>query len=211
MYVLSFPSEQSHYTFGLSTKGYSMPVFLQRYILSTVFVLMLVASSTSQVVRPSLSVGFMNGGRATTSNFYFKSGLSASVTAFINTVNPKITPGFSIGVERLDSETLIPLGLEYQVLLSDKTHTGFLTIGGGYAFAAKNEEYENADGFDYQGGAFFNPGWGYRWSLNSGDHLFVAIKYKHQFMKTEFHSQGKDVFTDRYNYMLLHFTTGIIF
>ena len=49
MYVLSFPSEQSHYTFGLSTKGYSMPVFLQRYILSTVFVLMLVASSTSQV------------------------------------------------------------------------------------------------------------------------------------------------------------------
>lgn len=188
-----------------------MSLFLQRFIYSAVLVFMLAFGAASQVVRPSLSVGFMNGGRATTSNFYFKSGLSANVTAFINTVNPKITPGFSIGIERLDSETLIPAGLEYQVLLSDKSNTGFLTIGGGYAFAAKNEEYEKTDGFDYQGGAFFNPGWGFRWSLNGGDHLFVAIKYKHQFMKTEFHSQGMDVFTDRYNYMLLHFTTGIIF
>lgn len=169
------------------------------------------ASGNSQVVRPSLSVGFMNGGRATTSNFYFKSGISALFTAFINTTNPKITPGFSFGIERLDKETLLPAGIEYQILLSEKPYTGFITIGGGYAFAAKNEEYENADGFDYQGGAFFNPGWGYRWTLANSDVLFVTIKYKHQFMKTEFHSQGMDVFTDRYNYMLLHFSTGIIF
>lgn len=185
--------------------------FYYKFLLIPICLVLFSLEGVGQVIRPSLSVGFMNGGRATTSNFYFKSGISAHFTAFINTTNPKITPGFSFGVEQLDKETLLPAGVEYQILLSENSNTGFVTIGGGYAFAAKNEEYQNQDGFDYQGGAFFNPGWGYRWKLKNSDALFVTIKYKHQFMKTEFHSQGIDVFTDRYNYMLLHFSTGIIF
>lgn len=160
--------------------------------------------------KPSFSLGLLNGGRATSSTFYFKSGIGGY--AHFNLLNEasSFRPSVSVGVERLNEEVLMPIGLEYSIRFKDKGNSGFIAISGGYALSF-HETYEVFEGYEYYGGAFFNPGWGYEWWLKSGSRLFISTRYRHQFMKAEYHEEGVDKYTDRFSYMMLQLTTGIIF
>lgn len=161
-------------------------------------------------VKPGISVGMLTGGRASSSTFYFRGGVGGYFSLQLKKENQKIFPALNLGVERLSEETLLPIGLCYNVLFSENENSGFLTVGGGYALSF-NENYENVSGYEYYGGAFFNPGWGYKWSLTSGSDLFVTVKYRHQFLRTEFNAPNVPEVTERFQYMMLQLTTGIIF
>lgn len=161
-------------------------------------------------LKPSVSTGFLTGGRATSSTFYFRGGIGAYAQFNWISAESPIYPSLSIGVEKLTEETLLPLGLEYAIRFSTQPNTGFLMIGGGYAFSF-HESYENIPGYEYYGGVFFNPGWGFKWLLKNGSELFVNARYRHQFLKAEFEADGVSEYTERFQYMLLQLTTGIIF
>lgn len=160
--------------------------------------------------KPSLSVGLLNGGRASSSTFYFKSGIGGYAQFNLINKTSSFRPSVSVGVERLNEEVLMPIGLEYAIRFKDNGNSGFIAISGGYALSF-HETYEVFEGYEYYGGAYFNPGWGYEWWLKNDARLFITTRYRHQFMKAEFHEEGIDTFTDRFSYMMLQLTTGIIF
>lgn len=169
-----------------------------------------IRSLSQSLIKPGVSVGMLTGGRASSSTFYFRGGVGAYFSLQLKKENQKIFPALKLGFERLSEETLLPIGLYYNVLFSEKENSGFLTVGGGYALSF-NETYENLSGYEYYGGAFFNPGWGYKWMLKSGSDLFVTVKYRHQFLRTEFNAPNLPEVTERFQYMMLQLTTGIIF
>lgn len=161
-------------------------------------------------LKPSISFGFLNGGRASSSTFYFKSGIGGYAHFMLINQESSFRPSVSIGAERLDEEVLMPIGLEYAIRFKETGNSGYLAISGGYAFSF-HETYEIFEGYEYYGGAFFNPGWGYEWVLKNNSKLYVNTRYRHQFMRSEYHENGEDKFTDRFTYMMLQLTTGIIF
>ncbi len=161
-------------------------------------------------LKPSISLGFLNGGRASSSTFYFKSGIGAYAHFMLINEESSFRPSFSIGAERLDEEVLMPIGIEYAIRFKESGNSGYLAISGGYALSF-HETYEIFEGYEYYGGAFFNPGWGYEWILKNRSKLYVNTRYRHQFMRSEYHENGEDKFTDRFAYMMLQLTSGIIF
>lgn len=161
-------------------------------------------------LRPSLSVGFLNGGRASSSTFYFKSGIGGYAHFMLINEENSFRPAISIGAERLDEEVLMPIGVEYAIRFKETGNSGYLAISGGYAFSF-HETYEIFEGYEYYGGPYFNPGWGFEWVLKNNSRLYVNTRYRHQFMRSEYHENGEDKFTDRFTYMMLQLTTGIIF
>lgn len=167
-------------------------------------------SQSGSLIRPSITASLLNGGQATSSTFYFKSGFGAYVSFRYQPENAMIYPALFTGVERLSEEILLPVGFEYHIRLKEKLPAGFLSLSGGYAFGFNNQ-FEEIDGYEYYGGVFFNPGWGYAWPLNEKNRLEVAIRYRHQFLRTEFYKDGLEQYTNNYEYMMLQLSAGIHF
>jgi hypothetical protein len=189
---------------------------MNRLLLISIFLLFLITPSFAQeseekaILKPSLSIGLLNGGQATTTKFYFKSGFGAYVSIGLKQDNSWISPIFHIGVEKIDTETLLPIGLEYNIRFKPTQNSGFMSFSGGYAFAF-NPEFEDIDGYEYKGGLFFNPGWGYIWKLNNKSEFLTSVRYRHQFLSAEFYKQGIEKYTETFQYMFLQLTAGINF
>lgn len=167
-------------------------------------------SQSGSLIRPSITASLLNGGQATSSTFYFKSGFGAYVSFRYQPENTLIYPALFAGVERISEEILLPVGFEYHIHLKETLPAGFLSLSGGYAFGFNNE-FEDIDGYEYYGGVFFNPGWGYAWALSNQKRLEVAIRYRHQFLRTEFYKDGLEQYTNNYEYMMLQLSAGILF
>lgn len=175
-----------------------------------VLVLLSLQGQSQSLVKPGVSTGLLTGGRASSSTFYFRGGVGGYFSLQLKRPDQLIYPSFTIGVEKLTEETLVPVGAAYTVLFSDRPYSGYLIVGGGYALSF-HEAFENISGYEYYGGAFFNPGWGYRWLLKSGSELFVQTRYRHQFLRAEYEVEGVEQYTERFQYMMLQLTTGLIF
>lgn len=167
-------------------------------------------SRSGSAIRPGVSISLLNGGQATSSTFYFKSGFGAYVSFRYQPQEALIFPALFTGVERVGDETLLPVGFEYHVRLKQNLPAGFLSLSGGYAFGFNNQ-FEEIDGYEYYGGVFFNPGWGYAWSISQQNKLEVSIRYRHQFLRTEFYKDGLEDYTNNYQYMMLQLSAGIHF
>ena len=161
-------------------------------------------------LKPSFSIGLLNGGQASTTKFYFKSGFGAYFSIGLKQDDSWISPILHIGVEKIETETLLPLGLEYNIRFKPSQNSGFMSFSGGYAFAF-NPEFEDIDGYEYKGGLFFNPGWGYTWKLSNKSEFFTSVRYRHQFLSAEFYKQGVEKYTETFQYMFLQLTAGINF
>lgn len=166
-------------------------------------------SQSGSLIRPSITASLLNGGQATSSTFYFKSGFGAYVSFRYQPENAMIYPALFTGVERLSEEILLPVGFEYHIRLKEKLPAGFLSLSGGYAFGFNNQ-FEEIDGYEYYGGVFFNPGWGYSWPLSEQKKLEFVLRYRHQFLRTEFYKDGLEQYTNNYQYMMLQLSVGIL-
>lgn len=156
----------------------------------------------------AIEAGFALGGQLSNDNFVYETARSFQYTADVQ-VSTRVYYGLGIGIDKLDTETFVPLFASFKGLLKKKDSTPYLTAQLGYAFASNRNLYNYA-GYSYQGGILFSPGLGYKLSVKDKYSVLFSVHYKHQFARLKYETFDRKVYQDHLNFDLLSFRIGLL-
>lgn len=158
---------------------------------------------------PEVQAGVIVGGEISDGRFIHKAGKLIELIANFRFSN-RVYYGFGGGVEIFKEETFIPIYVHFKGMLNKTANTSFITAQIGYA-SAENKSVYSFTNYQYSGGIFFSPGWGYRLNVKDKYSLMLGINYKHQFAnikyKTGYGTEIKEVLS----FNLISFRLGIFF
>ncbi len=162
---------------------------------------------SSLKIHHTLETGLTVGGQLTNENFVYKSGFLVQYTADMQ-ASSRVYYGLGTGLEKFNDETFIPLFASFKGMLKKKDNTSFLAAQLGYAIGSsrKFNQYTN---YDFNGGMFFSPGYGYRFSVGDAFSVLCSIHYKHQFAKIRYENFDRKTYKESLNYDLISFRIGI--
>jgi hypothetical protein len=112
-------------------------------------------------------------------------------------------------MERFNDETFFPLFASFKGMLRKKDNTPFLAAQFGYAFGT-SRNFGNYEGYDFDGGVLFSPGFGYRFSAGKKASGLMGVYYKHQFARVSYQTYDTFRYRTPLNYDLISFRVGIM-
>lgn len=157
----------------------------------------------------SFLIGYQVGGQGENRNFVTKNGINLQ-TNLLYEINEYIHTGIGLGYMNLKSETFIPFFIAAKAQLKDAENCSYFKTQLGYSEAINNAVTQ-LEFYDFDGGVYFNIGWGYQWSVNEKMALNIEINLEFQEAELEYESfSGISIDDDIQNYFL-SFKTGVKF
>lgn len=158
---------------------------------------------------PEVQAGIIMGGEISDGRFIHKSGKLLELIANFRFSN-RVYYGFGGGVEVFKEETFIPVYVHFKGMLNKTSSTSFITAQIGYA-AAENKSIYSFTNYQYSGGIFFSPGWGYRLNVKDKYSLMLGINFKHQFANIKYKTDYGKEFKEVLSFNLISFRLGVFF
>lgn len=156
----------------------------------------------------TLEGGYSIGAQQANESIESLSGLIGNYTAQLQVSN-RISYGLGFGYEAFESETFIPIYLDFKGKLRKKNNSPYLSTQFGYALGS-NDTYLTYADYTYRGGLFFSPGIGYLFSVKGHFSCLLSASYKHQFAHVRYDTFDGEEFREELNFDMLLLRIGIL-
>lgn len=156
-----------------------------------------------------LQSGLVVGGQISNEQFVYKSGFSAQMA-----VNTKLSPwlyaGLGVGVQALDTETIIPVFVDFKAHLKESERTSFLGLNVG-ASSGQSTYYRNFADYDYHGGFYFSPYYSFQFPIDEDLNFLISTGYIHQIGWVEYFTAFDETYLESFTMDFLTIRAGIRF
>jgi len=157
----------------------------------------------------SIDFGFMAGGQSFTQKIINETGWSFN-HAVNKKINSKVYYGIGWGYEKLDTESFLPLTVNFTGFLKKKKNAAFMVMQMGYAMAW-DTEFTNHDKYSFHGGITFKTGIGRNFEIADRYYLRFSFIYNHQFARLSYLNYEDEKHSENLNFDLISIKTGFMF
>jgi len=161
------------------------------------------------LVIADVQLGVVAGGEISSEQFIYKPGLMMQVS-----VNRQLSPyfhaGIGAGLMLLESESIIPVFVDFKAYLSPEIRSNFIAVDMGYS-GANSSYYNNLADYDYRGGLYFSTYYGFQIPVSDDLQFLISAGYIHQALRVDLSPPFTDSFTETFSMDFLSFRAGIRF
>jgi hypothetical protein len=155
-----------------------------------------------------IDISYIFGGQLFNDNFIYNPGFTVE-TSYGKKIDKRVGLGIGTGYMSLTHEQFIPFFMEVNGYFKDKKSTPLIKMKMGYAYGWSHST-DNIPGYDFEGGFFFDAGFGRKIEINKKYSVMFHWSYRHQFGEIRYSAYAGKEYNEALNFDMFVLSLGII-